>query len=120
MTTEADIVAALEGYGPLAALVGSRVYPLAIPESVTDSPALAYQQIAARRFLALDDGIDGKERTLYQFSSWHRTQETAIDVSREVGNALRAASFTAIFDSRHILYDEKTREYGAVLSVIVY
>jgi len=45
-TIEEAVVTRMQGYAGLAALVGTRVYPLQVPQDV-DLPAIAYQKISS-------------------------------------------------------------------------
>lgn len=47
-TIEEGLYAALSGYGPVTNLVGSRIYPMVIPQEAA-LPAIAYQRVSGPR-----------------------------------------------------------------------
>lgn len=85
MILEEGIYAHLTDDAGVAALVGTRIYPLQVPQDVT-LPAVAYQRISGPRDHA-HDGPTGLVRARVQFSALGSTYLEA----KTVTEALRAA-----------------------------
>lgn len=85
MTLEQVIVAQLREYAPLAALVGTRIYPLTYPQNAT-FPLVIYQQ-TSRLPEYSHDGPCGAEESRFQISAVH----PSYSVARETADAIRGA-----------------------------
>jgi len=68
MSIEAEIFTRLSGFAGLLALVGSRIYPVELPQNV-EMPAVNYQRVSAPRVSAM--GVDtGIVLARFQFDCW--------------------------------------------------
>jgi hypothetical protein len=84
---EEDIVTALQGHGGLSALIGSRVYPVTLPDKVA-LPAVVYQRISAVREYAFGDLTAAAAVTRFQFDCWALTALSAAQVAAQLRLAL--------------------------------
>jgi hypothetical protein len=86
--TEVEIAlrAALLERPQVAALVGTRIYPMVLPQEV-QLPALTYQRITSRRSSG-HDGASDLEQPRIQIDAWGRTWTEARQLERAVGDFL--------------------------------
>jgi hypothetical protein len=87
MTVEEALFAYLRAHPGLAALVGSRIYPLKLPQNVT-LPAVAYQRISTSWRYALGGSGPRLTQVRFQISCWAEKYETAKAVASQVRGAL--------------------------------
>jgi len=78
--------ARLTGYAGLSALIGSRVYPLRLPQGAT-LPAVTYQRIS-NLYLSSHDNAGGTARPRFQFNCWGLTYASAQAVNIQLRAAL--------------------------------
>ena len=71
MSVEAALKALVSGDSGVAALVGSRVYPLIRPQD-SPLPAIVYQEIFTETYVPAD-GDSGWRRGRFQWSAWAET-----------------------------------------------
>lgn len=84
---EQAVYSRLTGHAGLAALVGSRVYPLVLPQRPT-LPAVTYQRVEALRQSAM--GVDtGLASARVQVDSWATTYAGSKGVAAQVRAALQ-------------------------------
>lgn len=76
----------LTGRPGLSALVGTRIFPLRVPELVT-KPMIHYERISGPRMMS-HGGPTGTANPRYQFNCWGDTYEQAKDVADQVRFAL--------------------------------
>lgn len=114
----------LSGTAALTALVGTRIYPLIIPQGAT-YPAVTYQRIStmAREGCMSED--DGLARARIQVTAWAETFTSAKAVIDQVRQALQRWTTTGVQGSfilaEYDLYDDEAIKYGsAVDAEIVY
>lgn len=96
MTLEEALVSHLEVDAGVSALVGTRIYPLVVPQDA-DLPAIAYQRISGPREYALD-GHTGAARARVQVTSVAESYSGAKALSVAVRAAMR--SFRGVGDLR--------------------
>ena len=68
MSVETELRGALTGNGAVAALVGTRVYPVVLPQNPT-LPAIVYQELRTGTVVA-SDGDTGLREGRWQLSLW--------------------------------------------------
>jgi hypothetical protein len=85
MTIEEGIVTFLKSDAPLTAVIGSRVYPMRLPQGET-LPAVTYQRISSPP-RSSHDGASTLKNPRFQFKSWGETYADA----RTVADLLKAA-----------------------------
>jgi hypothetical protein len=85
---ESDLKAYLAADAAILALVGSRIYPLKLPQAPT-LPALTYQKISGSRVTSLS-GYSGLSHPRMQIDCWASTYEQVKDVAAAVVTALDA------------------------------
>lgn len=83
---EAGLRSYLTTHPEVSALVGTRVYPLALPQGVT-LPAVTYQLIASVRQPAYD-GIARLTQARFQIDCWAETYASLVQLARAVTGAL--------------------------------
>lgn len=86
MTVEVGLMVYLEADAPLAALVGTRLYPNVLPQRNLTLPAIVWQRIATTRVNSLS-GPSGLATPRFQFTCWAATYAAA----QAVAEALRTA-----------------------------
>lgn len=91
MSIEAALVAELKAHAGLAALIGTRIYPLKLPQSAT-FPAVTYQRISGPRVSCM--GGDSLAHPRFQFDCWATGYLDALDVAAQVRAALQRTSGT--------------------------
>lgn len=96
MTIGAALRAHLAGDGSIAALVGSRIYPIRLPQPKKDQvnlPAIVYQRISGFRFKHLRGG-EALARPRYQVDCWAQTHDQATTLGNLVRQRLNGFSGT--------------------------
>ena len=89
MSAETDLYDALAASVPLAALVGARIYPDAIPEDQVP-PAVVYQRATTAPLTTLN-GIVIAEEVHFSITIWAKTRTTADSAANAIAAALVAA-----------------------------
>jgi hypothetical protein len=82
---EAGLFTYLSGYAGLAALVGTRIYPLLLPQDPT-LPAVTYQRISTPRLFAFEHSF--LPHATFQFDCWASDFSDAKDVAEQVRLAM--------------------------------
>lgn len=124
MDIEAAVVDHLLSDPSVIALVGAKIFPLAIPQD-QDVPAITYQRISSPRTLTLDKESDDEPRI--QIVAWAKTYGEAKDIAIAVnasldmfigklGDQIKAVVFRA--DHRDD-YEPETGRYRADVDFIV-
>ena len=98
---EKYLVATLKGNAPLAALVGTRIFPLIVPQG-TDFPCISYQRISGMPANTLS-GHSGLEEIDLQIDVWAKTYAEAKEIAKAVRAAMPA---TGTPFSAHLRTDE--------------
>ena len=91
MSAESDLYAALTADAPLAALVGERIYPDAIPQD-EPLPAVVFVALAEPEF-GLDNTLLAT-RTVFSIGCWAATRTSATAVAEAVKAVLVAQDLT--------------------------
>ena len=86
MTIEKDIHYRLSNDADVSPLVGSRVYPMKLPQGWT-LPAITYQRISGERAHCLG-GPSGRARPRFQIDCWAEDYDGAKDLSDKVRKCL--------------------------------
>lgn len=89
MSAESQLYAALSGHAGLGALVGTRIYPDAMPEG-TAYPALVYTRIGTDPTYTIGGTLVCEDVSL-QMQCWATTRESSNAVAAQVVAALAAA-----------------------------
>lgn len=89
MSAETDLYAALSAHPDLAALVGGRIYPDAMPEGEA-LPAVVYQRSSTAPVTTISS-VTVAEEVLFAISAWAETRESAEAVANYVAEAIAAA-----------------------------
>ena len=116
----------LSTYAGLAALVGTRVYPLRLPESLV-LPAVVYTRITGERESAIASDV-GLAHGVWQFDAWAAKYDGARTVADEVLGALKRQEFTAasvdvleaLLEREHELYEPEARLYRVSMDLTVW
>lgn len=112
----------LSTYAGLAALVGSRIYPIIMPQGVT-YPAVTYQRIATepRESCMVEDV--GWARARMQVTAWAETFSAARAIIEQVRGALQRWITTGVqgcfIVAEYDLYDDEALKFGAAIDVHV-
>ena len=117
MSIAADIVAFLLADSTLGGLIGTRLYPLKLPQDPT-MPAITYQWISGARVHSTD-GASGLSSPRIQFDCWALTYleaEAVFEALRKrldgfQGTAGASRIQAAFFESERDLYDDEARLY---------
>ena len=97
-TIEEAVYSRLTTFAGLAALIGTRAYPLVIPIDAT-LPAVAYQTISSEPQWS-HDGFSGLTQTRVQISTVAGDYATAKRVDQQVRTAFNAVSFTIVLGTQ--------------------
>lgn len=90
MSIEADIYSSLTAHAGLSALIGTRLYPVLLPQNPT-YPAVTYQRVSTPRAQAIN-GTVASAGPRFQFAAWASTYSSAVSVAAQVRAALIAMS----------------------------
>ncbi len=123
MAIEADLFAALTGHAGLSALVGSRVYPLILPQNPT-YPAVTYQRISTPMAQVVTGAVAAAS-TRFQVNVWANTYSSAVNVAAQIRAALLAMTGATV-TVHEVLLDNETEGwadesgiYSRILDVII-
>lgn len=124
MTWEADLYEHLRTDSGIAAVVGSRIYPVILPQNST-KPAITYQEITGipQTDLSGDDG-DLQEIRL-QIDCWAEGAR-AYTIAAELAELVRvrlqtaATNFHAVTNWRRVGYEDDARLYRGLLDVSIW
>mgnify|MGYP000866610207 CR=1 FL=1 len=119
---EETIYSGLSGHAGLTALVGTRVYPIMLPQNVT-LPAVTYLRVGGARETAINEApVAGMP--LFQISSWATTYDGVLAVAQQVLAAVRAlvtgsgpSLYARDLGEEVDLYEPETGLYQRVLDV---
>lgn len=93
MTLEEAIFYKLSHDANITALVGSRIYPVKMPDNPT-FPAISFQSIFVERMHAMTGAVNGTTRAQVQIDSRATTPAAARTIAKKVHNALNGFSGT--------------------------
>jgi hypothetical protein len=99
---EKALHAALAGNAAVAAIVGTRIYPLMLPEG-TPLPAVTYHRISGVPANSLT-GHSGLEAVTVQVDGWARGFAEAKNLAASIRLAMAGAPFVNILDEDRDLY----------------
>lgn len=94
---ETDLIARIRSDTAIAALIGSRIYPLVAPEGAT-KPNITYQLLSSERDRHLL-GPSGLVHSTYQFDCWANTMDAARPLAEFL--RLRLDNYAAITTGTH-------------------
>lgn len=122
MSTESDLVDALEADAAVAARFGDRIYPDRMPDNPT-LPCIVYQRISTVPDVDLDAVTNTAAR--FQIDVWAKTRLETVDGAAEIHAALNyTAPGTAIDrilpDGWRDLYDDTAQLYRRSLDFLVF
>src|SRR5690242_738848 len=87
MTVEADLFSRMSGFAGLAALVGSRIYPVTLQENCA-FPAVTYHRVSSSRVSAMHADT-GDVTALFQVNAWAKDPDMARSVAEQLRQALQ-------------------------------
>ena len=92
MTTTAEtlLISALEGDAAVTTHVGTRIYPLVLPQKPT-LPAITFQRVSNVRINSFDAG-GGIDNPLLQVDSWAATRKAARELAMEIKRVVEAST----------------------------
>lgn len=111
MSAETELYAVLSGAAGLTALVGTRIYPDAIPEDAT-LPAVVYARAGTEPVLSVS-GQKFAETARLTVSAWAKTRTAAAAAGDQIEAALLAAWQPAI--NRSSVFDGEVGLYAATV-----
>lgn len=115
---EIDIFSYLRNDPTVAALVGSRIYPLLLPQDY-DLPAITYTKISGSRINA-KTGQTGLANPRFQFSCWGKTYLEAKKVADAVRIAMNQFKGDAYMQDEQDFYEPDTGLYHVPVDFIVW
>lgn len=113
MSAETELYAVLAGSAGLAALVGTRIYPDAIPEDQA-LPAAVYSVEAANPEACLDSSI-AAIATRFRIVGWGKTRTSASGVGDQIVAALLAIGVP--YDNRFSGFDAEVGQFADVTEI---
>ncbi len=126
MSIATDIRTFLLADATLTTLIGTRLYPLTLPQNPT-LPAMTYQWVSGER-VHTADGALGLSRPRIQFDAWATTYlvaESVFEALRKRLDAFRGAAGASIiqgafFDSERDLYESEPKLYRRSVDFFVW
>lgn len=106
MTIESSLFTTLSGHAGLAALIGTRIYPVCLPQEAT-LPCVVVLRVSTERGQGF--GVTQPiviSRPHLRFSCWALTHDGALDVCAQLRAALRASGYPLLFGSEYTLRDQ--------------
>lgn len=121
MTIEADIITALEAYGDLTALVGTRIYPAKLPQEPT-YPNVVYSRSSTVFHNSVSTNAAGQANARFQVDCRAETYIVARDVATKVIAAMTGAtSFDALaIGDSDFPYEPSVETFRTVLDFSVW
>ena len=112
-TLEENLITELEAAAPVTALVGTRIFPVILPQNTT-LPAITYQVVTTVLMPTLD-GESGLENALFQIDCWAAGYAAAKDLAATVRTALLAATlFKAVRRGDRDGFEDRTKIYRII------
>jgi hypothetical protein len=111
MSIETDVYAALASHAPLAALVGDRIFPYALPEG-TALPAVAFARTRTTPMNVLD-GVAALTQYRFAAFAWSAGIAGSEEVADAVVGALAVAGVP--YEDRAGTLDEESGLYGVAV-----
>lgn len=120
MTIETDLYSRLSTFAGLVALVGTRSYPLLLPQNPT-LPAITFQKISNVREQA-HSGDSSLQHPRYQFSCWAETYAEAWAVAEQIRLALQGITSAGggFYENAVDLYDPETGWYHVPVDITIW
>lgn len=127
MSIESGLYAKVTGNAGVSALIGTRLYPLVLPQNPT-LPAASYQVISGDSAYTIGTQAAQIRKPRFQISAWASSYDTAKSVIRAIRTALdhQTASWSGVtvlgvvFEGEEIdFYDSETKEYQITAEVII-
>lgn len=112
MSVEAAVFGALTGSEALAALVGTRIYAIKLPQKPA-YPAVTYRKLTGAPDYALD-GPTGDVQASFTISLWAKTYEDTKTAAPAVKATMEAAGYQCVDDSDD--YDDQVQVYQNLLT----
>lgn len=116
MTVESDFYTLLSGNAGVTALVGTRIYPDALPEE-SAYPAVAFARTRTERLIGLSGQIFGADVDL-SVGCWAETRTDADAVATAVESALTGSAFVSAARSTEL--DPDVGLFGTILTVTTF
>lgn len=121
MSAEADLVALLRASAAVAAIVGTRIWPVRMPDNAT-LPGVVYQRVSTVE--SPDLGARSLRESRFQLDCWADRFGDTVTTAAAVIAALdykSAASIDRILiDSARDLYDDAAMLYRRSVDVLIY
>jgi len=125
MAFEEGLFAYLDAYPGLTLEVGSRIYPLLLPQNPV-LPAVTYQRISTSRLHAFERSLLPHPR--FQFNCWAESFPRAKDVAEQVKLALDVymgamgaeTVCASIIDGERDVYDPETKIWNSIIEAVIW
>lgn len=102
-----------------AAIVGTRIFPLVLPEG-TEHPAIVVQRVSSGHFPSLS-GDGSLERPRFQMSCYARSYSGAKTLAHTLKATMKASqTIKAISDNESDMYDEPSGLYRVVVDFFIW
>jgi hypothetical protein len=119
---EETLFTRLSTFPGIIALVGTRIYPIFMPQGVI-YPAITYQRISTEPRESCMVSDVGIVKPRFQITAWGETFATAKAIVDQVRQALQRWNTTGVQDTyimgEYDLYDEISYKYGAAIDAQV-
>ncbi len=132
MNLEEAIYTYLKTHSGLSSLVGTRIYPLVLPQSInlSDGPAVTFFKVSYVGERVLGGSNPKTVRSRFQFSCWAKTYASAKSVAVQIKSALQDYSGTVggtggvkILDANPVderdIYEQDTGVYHVPVDVTI-
>lgn len=119
MNIEEALYAYLSSYANLTAIVGTRIYPLILPQSPI-LPAITYSKVSGPRVNS-KDGASGLAYPRFQFSCWAKSYGQAKQVAEQIRLALDTfPSGRAFIENEQDIYEPDTGIHHIPIDFIIW
>lgn len=113
MSAETQLFAALSGYVPLAGLVGTRIFPVSIPEN-RPLPSVVFTRTSSDPTYTIG-GVLICEDVHFSITAWAETQSDAEAIADQIDAALAATGNNK--QDRSSGYDQESGLCGATIEI---
>lgn len=117
---EETLYTRLSNYAGLTSLVGTRIYPMILPQGVT-YPAVEYSRVGTypRESCMISDV--GVVRARYRITAWATTFTSVKSIANQIRLAMQRYTTTGVqatfIIGEYDIYDDEAEKYGAAIDI---
>jgi hypothetical protein len=114
---ESDLRTYLIAHEDIQPLVGTRVYPMFLPQNPT-LPAITYQRVSGNRVQSLK-GVNSLSHPRIQYDCWAESYTDVKDLAEKLINALNDYSGVIFYNDRD-LYEQDVELYRVSIDISIW